>query len=444
MEPSEALAVRPLRPVAPARRTRSPWLRLLALIPAAIFAAADPAFAEEEAEGSGRRTRTFTLEAAVGRALERAPDVALSLEAVDVARANRIGTSLRIPVRPHIQGEFRPNVDPGIPGANPGYGAMAHLPLDVSQAPAARGEEADRRADVARADLDLVRLDIRLETTEAYVRARLADEQVASAEDALAIAARVLSATRERSDAGAASEIEVATAAHAVALSEAELADARALRIENYARLCALLDLDPDEEPTLTTSVDALPEVPDLERVERRLDEDHPAVRAIDARTSLHAATLERLERELAPLLGLYVGVDRAPVSPVFGILGVAVELPVGPRNQTARAVAAAERDAEEHRAELVDRSLARSARSLRDAYAARRVAAERLERDAVPLAVRRLALTEEGFRLGRLDVFRVAIVRDELVRTRAMRIAAVVAAWQTWIALERALGEQP
>lgn len=445
MESTEARAARPVPGAAEFRvRRRVSFLRLLALIPTALVAAADPALAQEMAEESGRRGRPLTLEGAVARALDRAPAVELSARDVGIARASRIGASLRIPVRPHVQAEFRPNVDPGIPGAMPGYGAMAQLPLDLSQAPRARADEANRRGDVALADLELARMDVRLATIEAYVKGRLAEEQVASAENALAIASRVLAATRQREEAGAASEIDVTTAAEAVALSEAELADAQAVRIESYATLAALLDLDPGEQITLTTEVDHLPPVPGRAEIDDAVVEPHPAVEAIDARAALHAATLERLERELAPLFGVYLGVDRAPASPVFGIIGLAVELPWGPRNQGARAVAAAERDAEELRAELVDRGLARSALALREAYEARKTAVERLRDDAVPLAERRLALTEEGYRLGRLDVFRVAMARDDLVRTRAMRINALVAAWQTWIALERALGEQP
>lgn len=418
-------------------------VRAALVVSAAFVSGPDHALAQTEVVDDSRRNRALTLEAAVERAVERAPSVALSSRDVEIARASGRGASLRIPIRPHFQAEIRPNVDRNLGNAAPGYAGMVQVPLDLSGAPHARGVEADRRGDAAIADLEVTQLEVKLQTIEAYVRARLADEQVVSAEDSLAIAARVLSATRRRAEAGASSDVDVSIAAEGASSAEATLDEARAERIESYAALAALLDLDPGESFDLTTPVDRLPDLP--EPASATDDEAaHPSVRAIEARAALAGATEERLERELAPIFGVYAGVDAAPASPVFGIVGIAMELPWGPRNQAPRAIAAAERDAAEVRAGLVDRALARNAVALRDAYASRKRASERLQSETVPLAERRLALTEEGFRLGRLDVFQVAVARDALVQTRQTRITALATAWATWTALARALGETP
>lgn len=420
------------------RRRSTAWLATAALMAGAL-GSLDAAGQDSEPAVA------ISLEEAVARALEGAPESVLGASEIAVAQASRVGATLRVAGRPHVQAEVRPNVDPQLPGGTaPGYAASAGIPLDLTRAPAARLEEADRRVDLAEAELAVIRMDVRLATIAAYVSYQLAEAHVRSAEDSLAIAARVSAATRERSDAGSSSEVDVAIAAHAVALGESELEEARAARAEARAALGALLDLSPGARLQLTTPVDRLPAVPGREALPVRAASAHPAVAALEARAALHGATLERLEREIAPTVGVYAGVDAAPASPVFGLVGLSVEMPLFQRNQGPRAIASAERETETRRADLRARALARDALALRDAYEARRASVDHLDERAVPLAERRLALVEEGFRLGRFDVFRVSVARDELNRTRNLRLAALAAAWQTWVALERALGGEP
>jgi cobalt-zinc-cadmium efflux system outer membrane protein len=399
---------------------------------------------DEERRRGRRRGPALSLEQAVQRALARSPEAVLGERAVDAARATRVGAGLRVASNPRISGDLRPNLDPSLAGANPGFGAMTELRFDVFGAPGARIAEAERRVAAAGAELALTRLDARLQTTSAYIRAQLAEESLATAEELLAIAARVLAAVDERAAVGAASDVDATSAQLAVADARAERAGAEAARDDALRDLGALLDLDPGERPSLTTPITELPAPPTAAALARLATRRHPEVAVSDARAAVHEATRTRLARELAPQIGVYAGLDLAPASPMFGLLGLSVELPVFQRNQGPRAVAAAEREREETRAALTARRIARDVDWLRDAYAARRDAATTLDTDAVPTAARRLALIEEGWRLGRLDVFRVTTARDDLLRARTRRLNALADAWATWIALERAMGVTP
>jgi hypothetical protein len=66
-----------------------------------------------------------------------------------------------------------------------------------------------------------------------------------------------------------------------------------------------------------------------------------PELIAIEARLRSLAATRDRLERETCPRLGGYVGVDPAPRSPMFGVLGFTGEWPFAQCNARQRVACA-------------------------------------------------------------------------------------------------------
>jgi outer membrane protein, heavy metal efflux system len=135
------------------------------------------------------------------------------------------------------------------------------------------------------------------------------------------------------------------------------------------------------------------------------------------------------------------VGVDAAPVSPIFGVLGVSVELPVFQRNQGPRAVVEAERATELERQDLQARRILREVIAIRAAYESRRSELQLLSTTVVPPAERTLELVEQGWLAGRFDVFRVATAARDVARVRASRLDALEAAWLARIALDRAAG---
>jgi cobalt-zinc-cadmium efflux system outer membrane protein len=161
----------------------------------------------------------------------------------------------------------------------------------------------------------------------------------------------------------------------------------------------------------------------------------------VRARLALLEATDERLLREAIPRLGYNLGLDAAPASPVFGYVGISIDVPVAQRNQGPRAVAAAQRETERARLAAQLRRVEREVTTARRSYLHRIEQVTVLERHALPNARRTVELIEAGWRAGKLDVFRLTSASRELVRIERERIDTLHAAWTDFIELQRAAG---
>src|SRR5207248_7980421 len=122
---------------------------------------------------------------------------------------------------------------------------------------------------------------------------------------------------------GASSEIDLAAAL-------ANLAEFRAsnesLLARQQAALLALreqLGLAPAARVELTTPLDAPPGCAPAAGVSG----SHLALRAIQARLDLAQVTIERLEKEARPRVSFVAGIDAAPNSDKYGLLGLGIEL---------------------------------------------------------------------------------------------------------------------
>jgi cobalt-zinc-cadmium efflux system outer membrane protein len=383
---------------------------------------------------------TLSLAEAQARAASSAPEVRLAAARVREAAATRVGAGVRLPVNPRLAVDGRPGLAKGARG-DIGYAGQLDLLFEVSDAPGARRREADQRAAAATADAAVVGLEARLHVTEIYVGAALAGLRMDYARQTITLAERLLAASQERSRAGASSDIDVTSARTELAERHAQLRGAEAERLRLEAELRFALALPVGEAVQLTTSADTLPPVPPMEALLGRADGRHPDLRAIEARLRLLAASDDRLRHEAWPRVGVYGAVDASPASPVFGVVGLSVELPFFQRNQGPRAVVAAERQGELDRRDIARRRIDLAVRSSHAAYQARLGELEVLGRDGIPAAERRLALVEEGWRAGRFDIFRVTAAAQDLARLRSMRLEALARLWEDRLFLERLTG---
>jgi outer membrane protein TolC len=167
----------------------------------------------------------------------------------------------------------------------------------------------------------------------------------------------------------------------------------------------------------------------------------HPDLIASQARLASLAASRDRLERETFPKLGLYAGVDAAPKSPVYGVLGISGEIPVAQRNQGPRAVVARATESEQTRREILRRRIAREITAAWGSHERRRTELEVLTRAALPAAERSFELAEAGWKAGRFDWFRVALAARDLIEVRQQRVEALAALWIQRLTLARARG---
>lgn len=404
--------------VAPARR-RAAMGRALACL---LAAAAPAALAQGPV--------TLSLEEARGLAEQHAPEVLAARGRVEEAEGGRAGAGLWLPSNPVLQVDGRTS-------GSLGLGAAANLTvaLEPFGAPASRAREAERRLDTSRADEALTRLEARLAVTAAYVGTGLARLEAKAVEQSIALAERLLAAAREREKAGAGSAVDVTSAQAELASRQAELLAARAAEALDELTLRELTGLPPGGALALSTSIEAPGPAP-RGTPGRSLD-----LKASDARLEQLAATQERLEREVRPRVGLVGQVDAAPASPVFGAVGLALELPVAQRNQGPRAVNAAAQRAEHARRAVVERHLALALVHRTAAHDAAAGQLEVLTRQGIPVAAERLRLVEEGFRAGRFDVFKVTAAANDLVQLETRRLDALRRLWTERLALERLQG---
>jgi cobalt-zinc-cadmium efflux system outer membrane protein len=373
------------------------------------------------------------------RAKADGPEVTRARFAVREADAKRVGAGLVMPVNPRLAVDARPLISGG--SGSLGYGATLDFLFDVGGAPGARVREAARWSAVAQAQLAMSRTSARVRALSGYVGAQIAELRIVEADAGLVVARRVLDATQRRVNAGAGSELDAASAQLQVAELEAARMAFERERATNWMDLRDALDLESDVPLTLTSSVSEPPQVDEVNALLTRALTAHPELKAIQARVALWSATEERLRKEIFPRVGFYAGVDSAPLSPTYGVLGLTVELPVAQRNQGLRAQSARARESAEADLALEARLLRRAVLVALGSYESSRRELDRLSSEAVPAAERTLSFAEAGFQAGRFDVFRLLAAARDSLRVRVSRIDAIEAAWVARIELERAVG---
>ncbi|HYQ41423.1 MAG TPA: TolC family protein [Polyangiaceae bacterium] len=382
---------------------------------------------------------SLSLPDALARAKADGPEVTRARFAAREADAKRVGAGLVMPVNPRLAVDARPLISGG--SSSLGYGATLDVLFDVGGAPRARVREAARWSAVAQAELAMSRTSARVRALSGYVSAQIAELRIIEADAGLVVARRVLDATQRRVNAGAGSELDAASAQLQVAELEAARMAFERDRATSLMDLRDALDLESDVPLTLTSPVSELPQVDEVNALLQRALTAHPELKAIQARVALWSATEERLRKEVFPRVGFYAGVDSAPLSPTYGVLGLSVELPVAQRNQGLRAQSARARESAEADLALEARLLRRAVLAALGSYESSRRELDRLSTQAVPAAERTLSFAEAGFQAGRFDVFRLLAAARDSLRVRASRIDAIEAAWVARIELERAVG---
>lgn len=360
------------------------------------------------------------------------------------AEASRVGQGVPL-TNPRLYGDYRflAKEQPGTSASDPFHGYLLGIDgqFEVSGASGKRLDEADRRVEVAQAELNEERSRAAARLWTAWVDVRLAERLVTNAREAVQLQDRVDFASRERLKTGVSGEPEVTIVAVELAALRVELEDALRRREAALLALKDVLDLPHDAVLELdATPVDPRP-VPDRDQVLGRALDKRPELVAQRARLALVEATDTRLARETVPRLGVNLGLDAAPASPVCGFVGLSMDIPVAQRNQGPRAIAQAARETGQLRLDVLQRRIAREVVQAHTNYAARLKALEVLVRDALPNAERTQALVEEGWRVGRFDIFSLTSATRQLITVRRERMETLAAVWHDYIELERASG---
>jgi cobalt-zinc-cadmium efflux system outer membrane protein len=238
-----------------------------------------------------------------------------------------------------------------------------------------------------------------------------------------------------------AGEPDVTAVAVELASVRAQLVEARRQAQVSRLALAQVLDVGPAGVEALAPTPLELREAPSEQALVAQALERRPELATLRARLALLEATETRLAREGFPRVGYNLGLDAAPASPVFGYVGLSVDLPVAQRNQGPRAVARAQQETERARLEAELRRVEREVASARRSYEARRAEVALFERDALPNARRTAELIETGWRAGRFDIFRLTTANRELQRVERERLEALLGAWGDYVELQRVSG---
>ena len=389
-----------------------------------------------EARAQVPATVTLTLREARARAESAAFEVRLSTSRVAEAEATRVGAGVWLPTNPMV------NFDSRYGGAYGwGYGGGVNVLFDGFGAPSARVREAELRVGTALAEAQRVKLDAQLLATRAYVGTSLARMQMEHARESIALAAHLLEAARERQKAGAGSAVDVTSAEAELAERKAQLQAAIGGETLEPLVLRELAGIPVRGELRLESTIDDPPAAPSAEELLATAREAMPDLKVAYARLALLEASNERLGREALPKLGGYLGIDTAPASPSFGLLGVQMELPLAQRNQGPRAVNVAEQRTERTRIDHIIEHLELEVFHHRTAHEAARAELYVLVTSGIPNAAERLRLVEEGWRAGRFDVFKVTTAANDLVRLKASRVDVLKRIWMQRLELERLIG---
>lgn len=386
----------------------------------------------------------LSLVEAIERARVAAPTVRLASRMVDEAEASRVGQGVPFPSNPRLFGDFRPlAIELAGQPSEPRNGYLVGVDglLEIGGAGFSRVAEAQKRVDLARAELSAEQTRAAARVWVVYLEALLADERVARFEASLALQRRIEAAARERVAMGSAGEPELTAVLVEVASVGVQLEEAK--RLARTARLELAHTLDWPGDATLElahASLEPVAAESESDLLARALNQ-RPELAAIRARLALLEQTDARLFREALPKMGYTLGLDTAPASPGFAFMGLSFELPVAQRNQGPRAVAAAQRTTEQVRLEAELRRVRREVAMARQNYESRRAQVSLLTDSALPNAQRTNALIEAGWRAGRFDVFRLTSTIRELQRVERERLETLLAAWSDYVELQRVSG---
>lgn len=374
------------------------------------------------------------------RARERAVEVlrARSEAAQAALRAEGVAKVLR--ANPRLQADLRPPVTGGT-WHDSGYAAQAELLLDVSGASSARAGELRAESALLDRTADLRALEAELEAVRSYAAVSVAALRVKSAEELMRSAETLRAAAVARRQTGATGDIDVAVAEGELAESKALLAATQRAQWSASMALRTLLDLQAGDELSLTTPMTDAPAAMSATDVLARAAAARPELKLAQAREALLRVSSDRLGRETWPQFGIYGGLDAAPVSPVFGFVGLSVELPLVLRNRGAKLAVAKAIDTEAARSAFELRQLERDVILAEQAYTQRTRELEVVLQEALPAAKRTRELVEIGWRAGRLDIFRVVASARDVARAERAYADALEGVWNERTVLARQVG---
>ena len=419
-----------------------PSLRLLAALTLAL--SLPPSAVSQEAEALPNQDpplAELTLEAALREAFARSPTLAAAAAEVEETRG-RLLAARTFPHNPELDLDVADRKGLGASSTDRGFGLTQQLEI---------GGQRNKRVNVAELELSSVEArfqrERRLVTASvslSFAEAVATEELAALAETEAELARELLTVTRRRFEAGAATQVDFNLAMVSTARSERRAGVARAATDEARSLLAEAVGLDPAAPPNPMgpLGLPAGEPAPLAELVQGAIAHRTDLQALVEARLAAEGRLgLTKAQRIPDLTVGGFYGEEEA--DRILGV-GVAIALPLFNRNrgEIAEASAAIERAA----ADVAGQDLAvrREVFSALVRYKAARSSAEQLGEQVVENLAESLGLLERSFTAGKIGLSDLLVFRRELIEARREHIEATAEAWMARIALDLAVGRLP
>lgn len=410
-------------------RQRARGLLAMALAGALVVVGAAPARAE-----------VLTFDRAVKLARERAVEVVEASGSLRAAGGELIGAK-RMPLgNPYLEVQF----DRGTQQKELQALGFLYFPLEIFGQRGARIDEAERLITWRKLSLHGAQVAATGQVVQSWGDATTALAELEQARSGESTAAREAEYYRQRLEAAD-------TTVYERSLAEAELARWHQIRVEAElslirarAELSQLVGLRTVEPPP---DAGAFP--PSLRGA---WDEAHvasvlaksPMLQQLQGRRSYFAASAERYRAERAiPLSFELIGGKGATDEARYGA-GFVVGFPTFQRYQGEIAKAEAERATAGALADRYRAVLEGKIRAAHSIYTAARKTVDEIDRTAIPAMERAVAAAAEAQKLGKVELYRVLVMRRDLATSRTRRLDLMRVMWRAYGELILWTGEDP
>jgi cobalt-zinc-cadmium efflux system outer membrane protein len=279
------------------------------------------------------------------------------------------------------------------------------------------GAKRARRVELAKEELTLADLDVRIETRilrrnlrQGFYGLLAADNRVRLAEEVLAVSERGKQAAQARFEEGAAPKLDMMQADLWLARARAELDLALSARATAQADLNAVLNQPPAQALTLAGQLSDVPALPGFEAAMSLAATSNVDLLAAERDLAIEQRRIALLRAERIPTPAVTLGaVINAPGEFKVGAFGgLSVAVPLFSRNQGEIAQSLAVSEEIRARHEAVRRTVENNMFGAVARLDAGRKQAETYGRTLFPTAKAILDLAEESYRLGRSSVLAV------------------------------------
>lgn len=432
------------------RRPRISPIRLLGLAAAFLNPLVSPSQAQSRATASIADPAAFPLTPLSGKvepagplSLASAIDLALSANPTLAAAARELqameGTVIQAGVRPNP--ELAAQVEDTQKSATRTTTLQINQTIELGGKRAARIESAERGRDVAAADLDAQRLEIRSATVAAFFDVLVAQERIGLAEALLDLAQRATQAASRRVIAGKVSPIEETKARVAEASVRVELNQVQGELAAARRRLAATWGNPSPRFERADGRTEILPVVPTSEDIHRRLATAPVLTRArleVDRRSAL--AELERTRR--ISNVTVSIGAQRVEeLGRNQAIVGLSVPLPLFDRNQGNLLEALRRTDKARDELAATEIRLSTELAQAHERLKALSLEVSSLQTEILPGAQSAYEAASKGYELGKFSFLEVLDAQRTFFQARSQYLRALADAHRAAAEIDRVLG---